>query len=276
MKLGVTHAPYRSYPYEKAAQLTADAGFDGIQVHLSWPDLDMFKYGSYVDLSGLTPELCASVREAFIACGLEIYCLGVYTYLTVADDELRRRHVEYFKTLIRSAKALGTNVVVTESGPRADSGFERTVECLQELAAEAEREGVIIGIEPSYRQAICCSEKALRLIEKVGSDCIKVVMDPANILVYDSLENMFDVLRGHIVYGHAKDVNIDEKGDPTFPAAGEGQVDYHRYIELLREHHIDVLIMEYVREDTVLDRKQWLDGVIAEVEGGGVMDRLIR
>jgi len=267
MKLGVTHGPYRSYPYREAARLTAEAGFDGIQVHLSWPDLDMFKYNSYVDLSGLTPDVCDSVRAAFTGEGLDIYCLGIYTSLTVADDEVRRKHVEYAKTLIRNAPALGTNVVVTESGPRADGGFERVVECLQELAAEAERANVTIAIEPSYRQAICCSEKALRLIEKVGGDRIKIIMDPANILVYDSLENMFDVLRGQIVYGHSKDVVIDEKGDPTFPAAGLGQVNYHRYIELLNEHDIDVLIMEYVREDTVMDRKQWLEGVIAEVEG---------
>ena len=267
MELGVAHGPYRQYAYREAARLTAEAGFDGVQIHLSWPDLNMFKYGSYVDLSGLTPEACASVQKAFTSRGLEIYCLGVYTTLTVADDELRRKHVDYFKELIRKAPALGTDVVVTESGPRADGGFERTLECMQELDAEAARHGVIIGIEPSYRQAICCSEKALRLIHKVGSDRIKVMLDPANILVYDSLENMFEVLRGHIMFGHAKDVVIDEKGDPTFPAAGLGQVNYRRYIELLKEHGIDVLIMEYVREDTVLDRKRWLEGVIAEVEG---------
>jgi sugar phosphate isomerase/epimerase len=269
MKLGVTHGPYRAYPYAEAARLTADAGFDGIQIHLSWPDLDMFRYNSYVDLSPLTPEVCVSVKDAFTGRGLEIYCLGVYTSLTVADGDLRRRHVDYFKELIRKAPALGTNVVVTESGPRADGGFERAIECLQEAAVEAERAGVTIAVEPSYRQAICCSEKARHLIEKVGSDCIKIMMDPANILVYDSLDNMFDVLRGHIVYGHSKDVVIDERGDPTFPVAGAGQVDYHRFIELLNEHGLDVLIMEYVREDNVLDRKRWLEGVIAEVEGRG-------
>ncbi len=66
---------------------------------------------------------------------------------------------------------------------------------------------------------------------------LKVVIDPANLIVPDDerpmsqvLDEAFDLLGEHIVIAHAKDRGVDD----TFRAAGEGILDYDSYLRLLQ------------------------------------------
>ena len=104
-------------------------------------------------------------------------------------------------------------------------------------------------------------------IEEVGYNRLKVLIDPAEVLVYDSLERVFSLLAEFILFGCAKDVTVDTGGDPTFAPAGQGQVDYHRYVELLMSHEVPVLIVEQVTRETLEPTLDFLRGVIADVQG---------
>ena len=81
-------------------------------------------------------------------------------------------------------------------------------------------------------------------IDEVGSSCVKVVMDPANIFkagelprMQDKLREAFDLLGNDIALAHAKD--LDHDGEAGHLAAGEGLMDYPLYLSLLQHSGFD-------------------------------------
>lgn len=268
LKLGVTSTVYgRDKTIAEAARLARETGFHGVQLSMAFADADFYPYRPDVDLGTLTPELRRSIREAYTDLGLDVFCVSAYTNLAQPYGDARTAAIEYMKTLIRMTKDLGANAVITEAGTRGFEAFERCVEGFREVMEVAEAEGIHVCIEPSYKQAVPNSYTAAGLIEAVGSEYLKVLMDPANILCYDSVDRMFDVLGEHIIYAHAKDCVVDEKGDPTFPSAGEGMVPYHRFVELLLEYEVPALIVEYANADNIGRVHGFLSSVLADVLG---------
>ena len=193
--------------------------------------------------------------------------MDCYNNLGAADDEARRNAIGRMMGGIRICQEFGCRAVVTEAGTRGVNAFERAAQSLQEVMPCAEANGVLVCIEPSYKQSVPNCYTMAGLIEAVGSANLKVMLDAANILVYDALDRMFEVLGEHVVFCHAKDCNVDAKGDPSFPSAGQGMVDYHRFVELILEHGSPPLIIEYAREESIARVRDFLLGVIAEVEG---------
>ncbi|HIE51033.1 MAG TPA: sugar phosphate isomerase/epimerase [Armatimonadetes bacterium] len=267
MKLGLMSNVFRAYSPEEAAQKIQEAGFTAVQLSLWFKDVQFYRYGSHVDLSGLTSDLCRRVREAFTRRGLELVALGGYTDLVSADEEQRRANVHYLQELMRRMPELGVRVLVTESGRSLDPGAgERLHESFLALLPVAEEVGVIIGLEPSRTQVIKDSITARRLLDELGSERVKVMLDPANILVPDTLETMFNLLGSDTIQGHAKDVLFGPEGKPSYPPAGQGQLDYPRYLRLLREYGVETLVIEYVNETNYLQVRDFLRGVLREVE----------
>ena len=264
MQLGLATSALGRIPVEQSAQRVAEARLDGVQIELDYEDIEC---RSGADLSGLTPEACAQVRAAYESCGLQVYALNAYVDLGRADDDSRRRAADHVKGLMSAARHLGTNVLVTGAGARGIGAHERAVDTMRSIMPVAHEHDVIVALEPSYSQSVCCSERTRAFIEEVGYNRLKVLIDPASMLVYDSLDRMFSILGEFILLGHAKDVVVDEAGNPTFVPAGQGQMDYHRYVELLMSHNVDVLIVEHVDGDSLPATLDFLHGVIADVQG---------
>ena len=101
----------------------------------------------------------------------------------------------------------------------------------------AEEEQVTLAFEPERANVVSTAVRGHALLAAMQSLCLKVVIDPANLLVSGEeremsqvLDEAFDLLGEHIVIAHAKDRGADD----TFRAAGEGLLDYDHYLRLLR------------------------------------------
>src|SRR5262249_47343108 len=116
------------------------------------------------------------------------------------------------------------------------------------LLPVARAEGVAIGLEPSRAQVLKDTAAARRLLDEFGSEHLKVMIDPANILGLETLEEMFANVRGAIFQGHAKDVVLSGE-KPVYPPAGQGELDYPLYVRLLEEAAVPALVIEYVKEE---------------------------
>jgi sugar phosphate isomerase/epimerase len=162
---------------------------------------------------------------------------------------------------------LGGEVLVTESGARPedpaeqDAAWDRLRSALDELLPIAEAEEVSIGLEPSRAQVLKDARTARRLLDEFGTDHLKVMIDPANILGLETLDEMFAVVGHAIFQGHAKDVVLSEE-KVRYPPAGQGELDYPRYVQLLRQHGIDALVIEYVTEENFTTVRDFLRGVL--------------
>ena len=103
---------------------------------------------------------------------------------------------------------------------------------------------------------------AKALLDEFGAGHLKVMIDPANILGPESLDQMFAHIGPAIFQGHAKDVILS--GDkPTYPPAGKGELDYPHYVRLLEQYRVPALVIEYVTEENYPEVRDFLRRLIA-------------
>jgi sugar phosphate isomerase/epimerase len=101
----------------------------------------------------------------------------------------------------------------------------------------AEEEQITLAFEPERANVVSTAAKGRALLATMQSSRLKVVFDPANLIVPGDeyqmsqvLGEAFDLLGESIIIAHAKDRGADD----TFRAAGEGILDYDQYVRLLR------------------------------------------
>lgn len=260
---------FSQHPVEEAARRLREGGFSCTQLTPTFAEMPFCRYGSAVDLAGLTPEVRRRIRQAFDDQGVEVLSQGAYMELTDADEGQRRANIDYFAQRLRMMRDLGGEVLVTESGKRPDApeeqqaAWDRLRAALAELLPIAAAEGVAIGLEPSRAQVLKDTATARRLLDEFGTEHLKVMIDPANILGLESLDEMFAHGGDAIFQGHAKDVILSGPS-PVYPAAGHGDLDYPHYLELLRRQGVDALVIEYVTEENFAPVRDFLRGLGVE------------
>lgn len=269
LRLGVRAIIFtRNHPVEEAARLIADQGLQGVQVPTWYQEYEQYSSRHPEMNPGAFPDhVVAQIRAAFDAAGLETWAMDSYNNVSAGDEALRATAVESMRKSIAAAPGFGCDTIVTEAGRRGVGGFDRCVQSFREFMPAAEAAGITVCVEPSYAQTVPNSWTMRGLIEEVCSPNLKVLLDPANILCYDSTSRPFDVLGSDIVLAHAKDCVVDEKGMPSFPSAGEGEVDWHLFMERLMALGDVPLIIEYAKEETIGGVIDFLRDVAADVEG---------
>jgi sugar phosphate isomerase/epimerase len=136
------------------------------------------------------------------------------------------------------AKRTGANIVRVFSYWRTvepEKCFDRVVAALHDLADQAAKENLIIGLENEHACNIATATETARVLAVLDHPNLKVVWDPAN--AYISGENPFpDGYRllpvNRIVHVHAKDCLADGH-KPVFGALGEGAIDWKGQIAAL-------------------------------------------
>ena len=118
---------------------------------------------------------------------------------------------------------------------------ERVVTALRALADEAERHGLVVGLENEHACNVGTSGEAARLLARLDHPALQLVWDPANALVlgdepypagYERLP------RGRLGHVHAKDCVV--RGFvPEWGPIGEMDVDWRGQIRALRRDGFD-------------------------------------
>jgi len=114
----------------------------------------------------------------------------------------------------------------------------------KELAALAERHNAVVLMEPFFRGLLASAKRTRLFLEEVDSPRIRALLDPANLIEVNDLEEMFGQLGRYIDCLHAKDRKLHvDRGVP----AGQGDLDYRRFVTLAAKHTPHApLILEYV------------------------------
>ncbi|MFC0213452.1 sugar phosphate isomerase/epimerase family protein [Paenibacillus chartarius] len=209
----------------------------------------------------LSPGMANTIAEHFNRHGMRVGVLGCYIDM-IHPDPVRRRHdLDRFKEHLRYARDFGTSIVATEtsslttyrdSDPEAylERGWQVLKQSVEELAEEAERWGVIVGIEPVAVHTVSSPQRMAQLLEEVPSNNIGVVFDPINLLTADNfaqrgqiVDDAFRLLRDRMVLVHLKDARV-EGGQLIGGKPGDGDFDYAAFLKRLQQEkpHIDVSI----------------------------------
>lgn len=258
LALGISTLGFDQLTNSEVAKMLANAGFRTVQLFLSQTDSKFWRYNSRADVSSLTPGRCQAIADAYRRAGLRIHSIGVYTNLIHPDATERAANLEYFDAMMAVGGHMGVRTFITEAGHYHDPAkpepavpvhfqdaiWPQTVATVRDLAVRAEKHNAKVLIEPFYRGFFATAKRTRLFLEEVNSPRIRALLDPANLIEANDLEEMFQQLGPWIDCIHAKDRKLHtDRG----VAAGQGDIDYPRLVTLAARHTPKApLILEYV------------------------------
>jgi L-ribulose-5-phosphate 3-epimerase len=257
MNLGVRGHDFQKRPLDELAKVIAETGLNCVQLVLK-KSLDV-----NTDLGSLSPGFAHHIRKAFSAENIEIAVLGCYFNMIHPDQTERRYGIERFKEHIRYARDFGCSIVASETGNVnaeifyteenfKEEPFQEVVTSVRELVEEAEKFGVIVGIEAGVNHPVYSPKTLKRLLDSVSSNNLQVVFDPVNFLTIDNYQHQEDVFQealelfgDRIAVFHAKDFIVE--GDRVVTTAvGKGLLNYDFLFPLIKakKPYIQIIMEE--------------------------------
>lgn len=268
MNIGIRAHDIESRPVEKLVEEIASKGLTSVQLALG-KSLDYLN----TELGSLSPGFAHQVGKTFRNKEIQIAVIGCYFNMIHPDREERKKGIERFKEHIRFARDFGCSIVGTETGNvnaeisytvenYNEKPFQEVVESVKELVAEAEKFGVIVGIEAGVNHPIYSPLTMKRLLDSVSSNNLQVILDPVNLLTAETyhkqeeiIQEAFDLFGDRIVILHAKDFVIENQSLKLAPV-GQGLLNYDLVLKLIKEKKPMINIL---MEDT---REPFIDGSI--------------
>ncbi|MGI6707231.1 MAG: sugar phosphate isomerase/epimerase family protein [Clostridia bacterium] len=258
MDVGVVSRSFPELTNQETAQLISRNNFKWTELCFTATDSKYWVYNGRSDISDLTDERVAEIVETYRKENVIVTSIGVFTNLIEPDDKELEANLAYFERHIEMAGKNGVPYVATECGfipgkrgiqaETYESAFQRLVDSMKWLAKKAEEHDVYICLEPCVLDVVPSAKRTADFIDQVGSDRVKVLLDPANLIANSSEEDMFKYLAPHIGYFHGKDRKVN---DAYGRAVGDGDIDWHLFLKLYHEHTEGVpFILEYVNKDT--------------------------
>lgn len=133
--------------------------------------------GPHINTADAVRSTAATV--AAIRADLTLFNLEVSDFylmlprISLADESLRRKDIDVFKSLLPFAAALGTPGITVSPGiahpPEDSAAFMRAVDALKEMVEAADREGLNVSIEPHMDSMAQTPTAALNFVNAVRS-----------------------------------------------------------------------------------------------------------
>jgi len=247
MQIGILLGTFARPTLEARLDATKDCGLDCVQVSLDCAGLPAMP-------DEISPELAGRIRREAAARGITIAAMQGTFNMSHPDVEHRRTGLRRLQVLAGACQELGTSKIHLCTGTRdrenmwrrhpdndLPSAWRDMAACVREAADIARQASVVLAFEPEVNNVVDSATKARRLLDEIGSPHLKVTIDPANIFhagelprMREMLDEAFALVGKDVVMAHAKD--LDHDGDAGHKAAGEGKLDYDRYLSWLHTY----------------------------------------
>jgi sugar phosphate isomerase/epimerase len=162
-------------------------------------------------LGGDATKASAKIRDQ----GLRISSLCRGGWFSAPTIEERRKRVADNRVAIEEAALLGAPVLVIVSGPAngqtLDDARATVLDGLLEVIPDAERAGVILGIEPLHpmyaaeRSVVVTLKQATDIVDQLSSSAAGVVVDAFHVWWDPEVFRQIERARGRIVGFHVSD-----------------------------------------------------------------------
>ncbi|MCC6733268.1 MAG: sugar phosphate isomerase/epimerase [Candidatus Omnitrophica bacterium] len=275
LTIGVSTLGFPDLTNQELAQQLSAHGITLIQLFLNQKDSRYWNYNGRSDVSGMTAAHAEEIARTYHSAGIRIHSMGVYTNLIHPDKAEVDANLQYFDDMMKIGGDMGVHTFITEAGHFhdeqhckavplhfVDEVWPRMVSTFKRLAEAANKHKATILVEPFFQGFFATAKRTRVFLEEVGSPAIRALLDPANLLELDDLEEMFQQLAPWIDCLHAKDRKLHtQAGVP----AGQGDIDYVKFVNLAsqRTPHAP-LVLEYVGPEDYLEALAKLRGAIEE------------
>lgn len=264
IRVGVRAHDFGRMPPDELAGRIAAKGLTCVQLALN-------KAIAGLDLrpGDMNPGLAFDVGQAFLRHGVQIAVLGCYVNPIHPDPAMRRDLLAFFKDHIRYARDFGCGLVGLETGSvnadysphpdnQGEAAFQEMLASLSELVAEAERFGVIVGIEAVTSHTVSTPARMRRVLDAIRSNNLQVILDPVNLISVENhldqdriLRESFDLFGDRVAVIHVKDFTV-EGGVYRQVRTGLGQLHTGLLLDLIQRRKPGIsLLLEEVDEQSV-------------------------
>ena len=221
-----------TYSVEESIDILADQGYQAIDISLELAPPFIPPPKPHMD-SGAEASRRRAVRDYAQRAGIAIGALNAHTNVIHGEPEVRRQNTEFIRGGLQLASDMEVPYVISGCGVKLFYGWESMywewcLEAMRDLAADAERLGVMILIEAAspYGSLVHNLERLQRLLATPGLEGLGVLFDPAHYHVRgDSVLDAYLALGDRVKHMHAKDARGDSE-DFGFPPLGEGEIDF--------------------------------------------------
>ncbi len=220
------------YPLDEAIRRIAAIGYDGVEIGCAAPHA----WPAY-----LSKERRAELRNLLEASSLQAVSLlptpgggpGFNPASPLAEE--REATVRYYNEVIDLALDLGAKKVLYIAGwqifgTSRQQAWDRTKNCLDQIASHADKKGITIVVEPTAAATnlIETEDDAMELMRSVARDNVKVMFDTLHTLYRNEIPaDYVRAMREDLVHAHVSDSNRE--------IPGEGRVDWIGLMHALNE-----------------------------------------
>ena len=209
----------------------------------------------------IEPDQAADIARKLKESHLRVVALSGTFNMIDPDIETRRENLRRLDVVSEAARGLGCPVVTLCTGTRDPndiwkhhpenddpSAWLNLVESMRDAVATAEFQELTFAFEPEIGNVVNSAAKARRLLDEIGSPCLKVVLDIANLIRPEELSRMdaiideaFDLLAPDIALVHAKEIAADGSVGEIEP--GKGVLNFDRIFRRYLDAKLDVPVI---------------------------------
>ena len=232
---------------------TLEACLDAVrQYELEAVQLNLESAGGEPMPDEISDELCERIRTGLADRGIALTAVSGTFNIIHPDPREQSAGMRRLEVLASACAGMGASLITMSTGTRdpdymwrrhADNdtpaAWRDMLEAMGQAVRIAEDNDVTLVFEPEVSNVVDSAQKARRLLDEMGSDHLKVVLDGANLFhegelprMREILDEAFDLLGEDIRMAHGKDLERD--GEAGFLAAGTGVLDYDHYLALLQ------------------------------------------
>lgn len=218
-KIGVTDWNLRLRAQMEAVETAARIGFDGVEV----------SFGNEV-VDGKLPLAIEDLQRQYLAAfqehGIEI----AGTHLEILHQNLLKNDPlgqKWVADAIPATRNLHAKVILVpffgQGALETRQEMDYVADIMKELGPEAERNGVVLGLENTLS-----AEDNARILDRAGSSAVQVYYDVGN-----SHGNGFDIYSEIRWLGSDRICQFHLKDNPHY--LGEGEIDFPKVLEVISE-----------------------------------------
>lgn len=244
MRLAFSTNAYLNYSFPEAARRLAGIGYAGLELMADVPHA----WPAY-----LLPEQKQAIRDALAGYKLAVSNVNAFMMHAVNDPRQKYWHpswvepdrhyrqvrVDHTKRALTLAKEIGAKCITTEPGGPVEGRkwsdcLALFVEMLKPVVGHAEKEGVMLLVEPEPDLLIETADQYLEFAGKIRSPMLGLNFDIGHFFcVRDEPAPTVHKLKDHIRHVHLEDIAATRVHHHLIP--GEGVIDFGGTLKALKD-----------------------------------------
>ena len=153
--------------------------------------------------------------------------------LAIDDYRVRARSLCFYEKALKIAKILGASYLSVIAGvynleDDMNEGFEKAKEGLSYLCAKAKELDMNILLEIDKETPVNNAEKALKMIEEIEADNIKILLDDNEV---DDFIAAYEMLKRYVDH-----IQLSDKNEYPHIVPGKGNLDLESYLNALGDY----------------------------------------